>query len=205
MPPQFTIFAKVDMTSAMQLRQQMQDDGVPATYNDIFVRAAALALTSFPTLNARYERSRIVPQDYIDVGIVIATKGAQTFGSVKDADSLSLPEVSAETRRLSEQAWGGELPGTGRDRPATFTVSNLGMYGVSKFSGYVVPHQAALLSVGAIEVQPVAAADAGVQTLPIAEVGLTCDHRVVSAADAAFFIELLTDLLTSQIGDIGAR
>lgn len=202
--PQFTIFAKVDMSATVDLRRQLQEGGVAATYNDIFVRAAAVTLTSFPTLNARYENAQVVPQDHIDIGIVIATKGAQTFGSVRDAESLSLRSISRETQRLSQAAWDGEDTEARTSRPSTFTVSNMGMYGVTKFSGYVVPHQAAILSVGAIESQPVSTGASTVQTRPVAELGLTCDHRVVSAADAAFFVQSFGDLLTSRIDELDA-
>lgn len=200
---QFTIFAKIDMTGCMDLRRRTQGSGTPVTYNDIFVKAAAVALATFPTLNARHERHRIVPQTNIDIGIVIATEGRQTFGSIQDADALRLDEVAAETQRLSQAVWNGESARPPHPRPPAFTVSNLGMYGVSKFSGYVVPHEAALLSIGAIEDHPVATAS-GVEVRPLAELGLTCDHRVVSAADAAFFLQLVREVLTDDIEQLSA-
>ncbi|MCL3816951.1 2-oxo acid dehydrogenase subunit E2 [Aeromicrobium wangtongii] len=204
MAPQFTIFATVDMSRTIELRARLQESGTPATYNDIFIRAVALALASIPTMNARYEHARIVPQEHIDIGVVIATKGAQTFGSVQDAESLSLGEISRQTQRLGHAAWDGTAPDAAETRPAAFTVSNLGMYGVSKFAGYVVPCQAGLLSVGAIEQQPVCTGSSGVQVRPVVELGLTCDHRVVAAADAAFFSQLLGELLTDDIEALGA-
>ncbi|MGY2066528.1 2-oxo acid dehydrogenase subunit E2 [Blastococcus sp. SYSU DS0619] len=200
-PQQFTLFAKVDMTACMALRARAGRTGPVPTYNDVFVKACAVALTSFPTLNATYERHRVVFQDHIDVAIVIATNGRQASASVQDADVLSLERVSTLTRLLSEATWNGTLPAQADRRPATFTVTNLGMYGVRRFSAYVPPRQAAILSVGAIEVQPVVTAMGTIGTAPIAEVGLTCDHRIVSAADAAFFLERVTQLLTDDVDD----
>jgi pyruvate dehydrogenase E2 component (dihydrolipoamide acetyltransferase) len=202
--PQFTIFAKVDMTACVHLRRLLDGTAKPPTYNDMFVKAAALALTTVPTLNARYERHRIVAQEHVDIGIVIATEGRQTFGSVQDAEALTLAEVSCETQRLSQAVWDGQRAEPVSQRPPAFTVSNLGMYGVTKFSGYVVPHQAAILSIGAIEQRPVVSATSQVEVRPLAELGLTCDHRVVSAADAAFFLECLRELLTDGIDQLHA-
>jgi pyruvate dehydrogenase E2 component (dihydrolipoamide acetyltransferase) len=200
--PQFTLFAPVDMTASVELRQQLQRDHCAVTYNDIVVKAVAAALPSFPTVNSRYERTRVVPQPHVDVGIVIATKGAQTFGSVQDADTLSLRDISGETRRLGQAAWDGELRPAAR--PPAFTVSNLGMYGVSRFSGYVVPHQAALLSVGAVEQRPFSTGGCHLDVRPVVELGLTCDHRMVSAVEAAFFLQQLGELLTVDIAEISA-
>lgn len=203
--PQFTLFAKVDMTECVALRRRMKVAAPTPTYNDIFVKAAAAALTTFPTLNARFEHHQIVPQEQIDVGIVIATEGSQTFGSVRDAASLTLQEIAVETQRLSQAVWNNEPLPPSATREAAFTVSNLGMYGVSKFSGYVVPHQAAIMSIGAIENQPVVTAGSSVEVRPLAELGLTCDHRIVSAADAAFFLHLVRDLLTHDIDQLSAH
>lgn len=199
--PQFTLFAKVDMSACMALRAEAGLTRQAPTYNDVFVKACAVALTAFPTLNATYERHRVVLQDYIDVAIIIATNGRQASASVPDADVLSLERVSTETRRLTEASWNGTLPAAADSRPPTFTVTNLGMYGVSRFAAYVPPRQAAILSVGTIEVQPVVTPMGTIGTAPIAEVGLTCDHRIVSAADAAFFLERVTQLLTEDVAD----
>jgi pyruvate dehydrogenase E2 component (dihydrolipoamide acetyltransferase) len=199
---QFTLFAKVDMSACSSLRERASRTGRAPTYNDVFVRACAVALTSFPTLNATYERHRVVLQDHIDVAIVIATDGRQASAAVQDADLLSLERVSRETRRLGEASWEGQLPPAADSRPATFTVTNLGMYGVSRFSAYVPPRQAAILSVGAIAPQPVVTEGGTIAAAPLAEIGLTCDHRIVSAADAAFFLERVTQLVTDEVDDL---
>jgi pyruvate dehydrogenase E2 component (dihydrolipoamide acetyltransferase) len=174
----FTVSVDVDMSLVSALRKDVDD---APSLNDFVVRAAALTLRDFPRFNASYVDGAVHSYSRVNVGIAVAADDALLVPVVFDADAKTLPQISAETRRLADAARRRAL------RPdelqgGTFTVSNLGMFGVRSFTAIVDPPQVAILAVGGIV--------DGAMTLT-----LSCDHRVVYGADGAGFLSRLRELL----------
>jgi pyruvate dehydrogenase E2 component (dihydrolipoamide acetyltransferase) len=176
--PVFTVSADVDMALVVALRQGVDD---APSLNDFVVKAAALTLRDFPRFNASYVDGSVECWSRINVGIAVATDDALLVPVVFDADQKALGEIATESRRLADAARRRALtPDELRD--GTFTVSNLGMFGVRSFSAIVDPPQVAILAVGGV-------ADGAMN------VTLSCDHRVVYGADGARFLSRLRELL----------
>ena len=176
--PVFTVSVDVDMSLVIALRKDV--DEAPSL-NDFVVKAVATALRDFPRFNASYVDGAVHGWSRVNVGVAVATDDALLVPVVFDADEKTLSQISAETRRLADGARRRSL------RPeelqgATFTVSNLGMFGVSSFTAIVDAPQVAILAVGGIV--------RGAMTLT-----LSCDHRVLYGADGARFLSRLRELL----------
>jgi pyruvate dehydrogenase E2 component (dihydrolipoamide acetyltransferase) len=176
--PVFTVDVDVDMSLVTALRKDVED---APSLNDFVVKAAALALRDFPRFNASFVDGAVHCYSRVNVGIAVATDDALLVPVVLDADEKTLSQISADTRRLADAARRRTL------RPedlsgATFTVSNLGMFGVRSFTAIVDPPQVAILAVGGVI--------DGAMT-----VTLSCDHRVVYGADGARFLSRLRELL----------
>lgn len=190
--PDFTLRADVDMDHAAAIRAQLQSDPVP-TYNDMVVRACAIALREHPRANGAYRDGAFELYERINVGIAVATQDSLIVPTVVDADRKSLIEIAREARRLaarvrSAQITPAELSG------GTFTVSNLGMYGVSSFQAIINPPQAAILAVGEVREAPVAR-DGQIVAGRRMTIALTCDHRILYGAPAAEFLARVRQLL----------
>jgi pyruvate dehydrogenase E2 component (dihydrolipoamide acetyltransferase) len=162
--------------------------------NDFLLKAAALALREIPRFNASWVDGRIELYSRVNVGVAVATDDALLVPVVVDADLRTLAEIAAESSRLADAArrralTPEELQG------ATFTVSNLGMFGVRSFTAIVDPPQAAILAVGGARRDPVEDGAGRLAFRDAVTVTLTCDHRVVYGADGARFLSRLRELL----------
>jgi len=188
--PEFTVSTDVDMDAAVALRAQLkaaaaEGDPVPS-YNDFVVKAAALALRAHPKANGSYRDGRFELYERINVGVAVAAEDALLVPTVFDADRRSLGAIAAETRRLAAAGREGRL--TPADLSGgTFSVSNLGMLGVTHFTAVLNPPQAAILAVGALE-QRAVVRDGVVVPGHRMTLTLTCDHRILYGADAAAFL-----------------
>jgi len=197
--PSFTVSADVDMSLITALRRSAREgrDGAPSV-NDFVVKAAATTLKELPRFNASYVEDRVERYSRVNVGIAVATDDALLVPVVHDADAKTLGEVSADTRRLAEAARSRTLsPDDLHD--ATFTVSNLGMFGVRSFEAIIDPPQAAILAVGGTRRAPVEDDQGGVDFRDLMTVTLSCDHRVVYGADGARFLSRLRELLEAPL------
>ena len=189
--PHFSLQMDVDMEECLALRTHLQP---PApTYNDMVVKACALALREHPRANGSYRDGRLQLHSRVNIGVAVATEDALVVPTVFDADEKSLAEIARETRALAERSRSGVI-GPPELGGATFTVSNLGMYGVDSFTAVVNPPQAAILSVGSLEPRAVVRhGELAVRnTLTLT---LACDHRVLYGADAARLLTLVRELL----------
>jgi pyruvate dehydrogenase E2 component (dihydrolipoamide acetyltransferase) len=193
--PVFTVSTDVDMTLVAELRRGAREERDDApSLNDFVVKGVAMALRAFPRFNASFAGGRIERYSRINIGVAVATADALLVPVVHDADLKSLAEIAAETRRLAEGARSRTLaPADLAD--GTFTVSNLGMFGVRSFAAIVDPPQVAILAVGGIRRAPVEHDEGGVVFRDLLTVTLTCDHRAVYGADGAQFLSRLRDLL----------
>ena len=164
------------------------------SFNDFVVRAVALALADYPGLNASYEPGRSIRHGRVNVGIAVDTPDALLVPTIKDADQRSLLAIATESRRLVEAARERRLtPADLAD--GTFTVSNLGMFGVRRFHAVINPPEVAILAVGAVVQHPVVGADGSIAAGHAMDVALSCDHRVVYGAEAARFLKRFRQLL----------
>lgn len=170
-------------------------------YNDVIVKATAEALKRHPMMNSRLEgddKVRIL--DTVDIGVAVAVEGGLITPTIRGADKLTLTELAALVRQLSEKARARQLS-QDEYEGATFTVSNLGAYGVDTFTPIINPPQVGILGVGRIMSRPWVQAGE-VKVVPTVNLSLTFDHRVVDGADAALFLDSLAKLIqdTSWVG-----
>ena len=193
--PSFTVSADVDMSLITTLRRGAREERDQApSVNDFVVKASALALQTFPRFNAAYVDGKVECYSRVNVGIAVATDDALLVPVVLDADRKTLAQIAADTRRLADAARRRTLqPDDLRD--GTFTVSNLGMFGVRSFTAIIDPPQVAILAVGGVRRAPVEDAHGGVVFRDLMTATLTCDHRVVYGADGAQFLSRLRELL----------
>ncbi len=204
--PDFTLTMDVDMEECVALRTQLKElargagaDHPPPTYNDMVLKASALALREYPRANASYRDGSFELHSRVNVGVAVATDDALVVPTVFDADTKSLGEIARETRALAERVRAATItpPELGG---GTFTVSNLGMFGVNRFTAIINPPQAAILSVGALEPRAVVLGDGpngGGEIVARHTMSLTlaCDHRILYGADAANFLARIRELL----------
>jgi pyruvate dehydrogenase E2 component (dihydrolipoamide acetyltransferase) len=197
---QVTVEARVDL--AVSLRQQLKDSVAGAekvTMTDFLVRACALALRKFPEVNSSWVDGRFQRKRSINIGLAVAP--SQGMGLlvpvVHDADMKDLIEISIESRQVIERARSGR-PSEGDLTGATFSISNLGMFGVDEFTAIINPPEAAILAVGAIKDVPVV--DNG-RIVPgkVMRMTLSVDHRVFYGATAAQFMAEVKRLIESPV------
>jgi len=194
--PEFTLEAEIAMDGAARLREDLRAGGVEPlpSFNDLVVRSVALALRDYPGLNASFEPGRVLRFGRVNVGVAVDAGDALLVPVVHDADRLSLVEIAAESARLAERARTRSLaPDDLAD--GTFTVSNLGMFGIRRFQAVINQPQAAILAVGAVAPRAVVAPDGGLVAQRTMDVSLSCDHRVVYGAEAARFLARVRELL----------
>jgi pyruvate dehydrogenase E2 component (dihydrolipoamide acetyltransferase) len=193
--PDFTLQGEVDMEECVKLRTELKrlSQGEAPTYNDMVVKACALALREHPRVNGTYRDGLLQLHSRVNVGVAVAVEEALVVPTVFDADEKSLGEIARETRALAERVRAGTItpPELGG---GTFTVSNLGMYGVRSFTAIVNPPQAAILSVGSLERRAVVR-NGGVVARHRVLLTLVCDHRILYGADAALFLARIRELL----------
>ena len=193
--PDFELSCQVDMSGVVGLRDRLREvtDPLPS-YNDFVVKAVALALRQFPRVNGAYRDGRVETYSRINVGVAVAADEALVVPTIFEADRLSLGEISRNSRELATRVRDGSIA------PAdlaggTFTVSNLGMYGVDSFSAVINPPQAAILAVGSLKPRALVDSDGNVVARPTIVLTLACDHRVLYGADGARFLARIRELL----------
>ena len=196
--PHFQIQTEVMMDAMIAFRQQITETGVRApSLNDMIIKAAALALLEHPHANGSYRDGGFEFYSRINIGIAVAADDALLVPTIFDADQKSLGAIAAESRRLAERVRSAtvtpaELSG------GTFTVSNLGMYGMTAIAPVINPPQSAILGVGALR-EGLARVDGEIVDRHIMTVTLSCDHRVLYGADAARFLSTIRELLEAPI------
>ena len=199
--PHFYLTSEVDMSEAVaargRIKAKVAEGDVVPSFNDMVVKACALALREFPRANGAYRDGRIEEYSRVNVGVAVAARDALVVPTVFDADTKGLRQIATETRALAARVREGtvtppELSG------GTFTVSNLGMFGVTSFSAVLNPPQAGILAVGSIDDVPVVR---GGEIVPGKRMSVTlaCDHRILYGADGAKFLARVRDLLEEPV------
>jgi len=188
--PDFSLDVDVDMSAALQLRAQLKAIADPApSINDLVVKVCAVALGRHPRANGSYRDGQFELHPAINVGVAVAAPDALVVPVIHNADEKSLGTIAMETRRLAARVRSREITPSELSG-GTFTVSNLGMYGIDRFEAIINVPQAAILCVGALRERPVAV-EGEVVVRPMMSLTLACDHRILYGADAA---ELLADV-----------
>jgi pyruvate dehydrogenase E2 component (dihydrolipoamide acetyltransferase) len=199
--PDFTVSTEVDMAAAVALRAQLKalasDEHPPPSFNDMVVKAAALALREFPRANGAYKDGAFELYERVNVGVVVAAQDALIVPTVFDADRKSLGEIGTEARALAARVRSGQITPPELSG-GTFTVSNLGMFGVSDFTAIINAGQAGILAVGALLDTPVVE-DGRIVAGKRMALTLTCDHRILYGADAAQFLARIRALLEAPL------
>jgi pyruvate dehydrogenase E2 component (dihydrolipoamide acetyltransferase) len=198
--PDIELRSQVDMSEAVGLREQLRGlsgDALPSL-NDFIVKAAALALRDFPRVNGAYRDSQFEIYSRVNVGIAVAADDALVVPTIFDADTRSLGDIGRTARALAARVRDGSIT------PAelgggTFTVSNLGMYGVDSFSAVINPPQAAILAVGALRQRPVVDDSGAIVARATIVLTLACDHRIVYGVDGARFLSRVRELLERPV------
>ena len=189
--PHFYVATEIDMTDAEIWRKNLAEtDAIKLSVTDLFVKAAADALTQYPALNASLDGdTAVIVHDTVDIGLAVGTDDGLVVPVIPNADRAFLTDLADERGQRVEEARQGKLRG---DASATFTISNLGMYGVTTFTAIVNPPEAAILAVGAAIARVVPIGDPmTIAVRQIAEVTLSADHRLVDGVVAAQFLQAL--------------
>jgi pyruvate dehydrogenase E2 component (dihydrolipoamide acetyltransferase) len=196
--PHFFLMREVDATRLIAWREAAGvETGVKITYTDLLVRLAAFALRKHPRLNARFQSGKIQLLEEINIGIAAAVEDGLVVPVIHSADEKSVTQIASTRLELVERARSGRL------RPedisgGTFTISNLGMYGVDAFLAVLNPPQAAILAVGRIAERVVAVAGQPA-VRPVMGLSLSFDHRVVDGARGAMFLDTLARLVEEPL------
>jgi pyruvate dehydrogenase E2 component (dihydrolipoamide acetyltransferase) len=200
--PHFYLDAEVDMSAAVRgrgaLKSAAGEGEVVPSFNDMVIKACALALREFPRANGAYRDGKFELYSRVNVGVAVAAQDALVVPTVFDADLKGLRQIATEARALAARVRDGsvtppELSG------GTFTVSNLGMFGISSFSAVINSPQAGILAVGAIVEKPVVRGGE-ITTAHLMPVTLACDHRILYGADGAEFLARIRSLLEEPLG-----
>ncbi len=189
--PHFYVATEIDMTDAEIWRKNLAEtDAIKLSVTDLFVKAAADALTQYPALNASLDGdTAVIVHDTVDIGLAVGTDDGLVVPVIPNADRAFLTDLADERGQRVEEARQGKMRG---DASATFTISNLGMFGVTSFTAIVNPPEAAILAIGAAIARVVPIGDTmTIAVRQIAEVTLSADHRLVDGVVAAQFLQAL--------------
>ena len=200
--PHFFLTMDVDMTRITSLREQLLAYGekrglARVSVNDLIIKAAGITLRAFPAVNASLDGNEIVQYADVNVGFAVALDDGLVVPVVASADQKSVFEIAATTRALGEKARGKGL-GPEDYGYGTFTISNLGMYGVDQFTAIINPPEAAILAVGRIKDTPVAV-DGKVEIKAMMSITLSSDHRLIDGAVAGRFLAHFRDILEQPL------
>jgi len=189
--PHFYETIPIDLTAALEIKRARDAAGTKVSVNDLFVRAVVLALADEPKVNCRVHADHIDYLEDVNVGIAVGSEEGLVVPVIVKAQKRNLTELAAEVRRVASAAREGKLIGMGQ---GTFTISNLGMYGIESFSAIVNPPEGAILAVGAARAE-IVPFGGGFVPRSVARVTLSCDHRAIDGVIAARFLSRLRHLL----------
>ena len=199
--PHFFLTIDVDMSRAVEARTRINRDleksGVRISYNDIVLKATAMALARHPECNAHWGGDHIVRFHRVHLGVAVAIEDGLITPVVRDADRKGMAAISAEVREMAGRAREKKL------RPeeytgATFSVSNLGMFGIEAFTAVINPPEAGILAVGAMEERAVVV-DGELEIQPRMKITMSCDHRVIDGAMGSQFLQTLKRILEEPL------
>lgn len=199
--PHYYLTMEIFMDDAMKLREQLNalvtNDAEKLSVNDLVVAAVAQTLRKFPNVNGYFKGDRIELHDSINVGIAVSVEDGLLTPVLNNADQKSLKQIAVETKELSARARANKMQPQDLG-PGTFTVSNLGMFGIEEFSAIINPPESGILAVGAVRKAAVVIDDQ-IQIARVMKVTLSSDHRIVDGALGAKFLQDLKKLLENPV------
>ena len=196
--PHFNVAMTINMTRAMSFREQFNRDRQKpqqVSVNDLVVKACAMALRQYPAVNSKLADDKIIYHAGVNIGVATAVAEGLVVPVLLDADKLSWDQMQSQTKLLAAEARRGKIVGMGK---GTFTISNLGMFGVDHFTAIVNPPECAILAVGAV-LDTVVAINKMIAIAPMMQVTLCSDHRIIDGATAAQFLKSLKEYLEGAI------
>ena len=197
--PTFYLTAEIDLSKASELRDAMLETGeeYKVSFNDIVLKAVATALSQHPEVNAHWLGDKIRYHNRVHLGMAVATDDGLIVPVIFDADQKRMSEISAEAKSLAKRARERKLKPeeyTG----STFSVSNLGMFGIDQFTAIINPPEVAILAIGAVEEKPIVVDD-DIVVQKRMRITMSCDHRVVDGAVGAKFMQTLRRMLENPL------
>ena len=197
--PHFFLTIDMDMDRAAEMRESIKalDPDLKISVNDIIIKCAAAALIQHPQVNASFQDKFIRYYEHADIGVAVAIEDGLITPVIRGADQKSLSEIATEVRELAERARSKKLKPeeyTG----ATFSISNLGMFGIDEFTAVINPPEGAILAVGAMTPKPVVH-DNQVVVKQMMRVTMSCDHRVIDGATGAKFLQTFKKIMENPL------
>lgn len=196
--PHFYLSVEIDMERAMVVREQLnQNSDVRISYNDLVIRSVASALKKHPVINASWLGDRIRYNHDVHIGVAVAVEDGLLVPVIKHADRKTLSQINGEVKMLAGKAKDKKLQ-PDEMQGNTFTISNLGMFGIEEFTAIINPPDACILAVGGIIEKPVVK-NGQIVVGNTMKVTLSCDHRVVDGASGAQFLQTLKSILEEPL------
>ncbi|HXT64721.1 MAG TPA: pyruvate dehydrogenase complex dihydrolipoamide acetyltransferase [Pyrinomonadaceae bacterium] len=197
--PHFFLTTEIEMDRAADMRQQINAlyPDAKVSINDVIIKVVAVALIQHPQVNASFQDKTVRFYEHADIGVAVATENGLITPVIRAADVKSMPEIANEVRELAGRARGRKLKPeeyTG----ATFSISNLGMFGIDEFTAVINPPEAAILAVGAMSEKPVVK-NGEIEIHKMMRVTMSCDHRVVDGAVGAQFLQTFKQILENPL------
>jgi len=188
--PHSTITMEVDMSNTAKLREKFK-----VSYTDILIKAVAKALTDHPVMNSTLKKDQIKIFEDVNIGVAVGTEKGLVVPVIRNADKKEVEEISSTLKKLVEKAREGKL--TRKEMSGgTFTITNLGMFGVDVFTPIINPPETAILGVGRV-VEKAVVVDKEIVVKPVMQLSLSFDHRVVDGVPAAYFLQKTKQILES--------
>ncbi|MGO4726763.1 MULTISPECIES: pyruvate dehydrogenase complex dihydrolipoamide acetyltransferase [unclassified Inquilinus] len=197
--PHFYLTVDIQLDALLKLRKELNDRGdVKLSVNDLIIKAAALSLRKVPAANTSWTDDALIQYERVDISVAVATPGGLITPIIKDADRKGLSTISAEMKDLAARARDGKLKPE-EYQGGTFSISNLGMFGIKDFAAIINPPQACILAVGAGAQQPVVK-DGALAIATVMSCTLSVDHRVVDGAVGAEYLAAFKALVEAPLG-----
>lgn len=197
--PHFFLTTEIEMDRAADMRQQINTlyPDAKVSINDVIIKVAAVALLQHPQVNASFQDKTVRHYEHADIGVAVATENGLITPVVRSADLKSLIDIAAEVRELAGRARARKL------KPeeylgATFSISNLGMFGIDEFTAVINPPEAAILAIGAMSPKPVVR-DGEIEIHQMMRATMSCDHRAVDGAVGAQFLQTFKQILENPL------
>ena len=196
--PHFYLTMEIDMDNCVEGRNKINETSdVKISFNDIIIKAAAVSLRKHPMVNASFLTDKIRVNNHIHIGVAVAVDEGLLVPIIRFADNKSLSHISTEVRNLAGKAKNKELQPSDWEGN-TFTISNLGMFGIDEFTAIINPNDACILAVGGIKNTPVVK-NGEIVPGNVMKVTLSCDHRIVDGAIGSAFLKTLKELIEDPI------
>jgi pyruvate dehydrogenase E2 component (dihydrolipoamide acetyltransferase) len=197
--PHFFLTTEIEMDRAADMRQQINSlyPDAKVSINDVIIKVAAVALLQHPQVNASFQDKSVRYYEHADIGVAVATENGLITPVVRSADLKSLIEIAAEVRELAGRARARKLKPE-EYMGATFSISNLGMFGIDEFTAVINPPEAAILAIGAMSPKPVVR-DGEIEIHQMMRATMSCDHRAVDGAVGAQFLQTFKQILENPL------